>query len=193
MTWSENVMLHTSQSVWSSWTHLWCFHRSAGDLLWPKMTLATWRGVTGHNSRTQGANSTCNTMFESVLNGFCPKETPFIFLPLTYNGEVAKLTWPWVTDIKIPRYIFYRYWYGYQSLEVSRWSRAFGVAMTSIQTFSGVRWLDVIWWPDIKWPGSDAPPFLQYDVQYAAVFSVGSPRPTELEARPNATCNSRMT
>ena len=31
-------------------------------------------------------------MFESVLNGFRAKEAPFIFLPLTYNGEVAKLT-----------------------------------------------------------------------------------------------------
>ena len=57
------------------------------------MTLATWRGVTGRNIPTRGVKSTCNPMFESVSNGFLPKETPFIFLPLTYNGEVAKLTW----------------------------------------------------------------------------------------------------
>ena len=36
--------------------------------------------------------SECDPMFESVSNGFLPKEAPFIFIPLTYNGEVAKLT-----------------------------------------------------------------------------------------------------
>ena len=56
-TWSEKVMLHINRSVLSAWTHLWCFHRSswsisksytrktAGDLPWPEMTLAIWRGV----------------------------------------------------------------------------------------------------------------------------------------------------
>ena len=29
----ENVMLHISRSVWSSWTHLWCFHCSSWSLL----------------------------------------------------------------------------------------------------------------------------------------------------------------
>ena len=45
----------------------------------------------------------------NVSNGFLPKEPPFNFLPLTYNGEVAKLTWPWVMNIEIPRYTFYTY------------------------------------------------------------------------------------
>ena len=31
------------------------------------------------------------------------------FLPLTYNGEVMKLTWPEVTDMKNPRYTNRRY------------------------------------------------------------------------------------
>ena len=41
-----------------------------GDLSWPEMTLKTWRGVTGRNIPTQGVNSTCNLMFESVSNGY---------------------------------------------------------------------------------------------------------------------------
>ena len=50
------------------------------------MTLVTWRGVNRRNIPTQGVKSTSTPMFESVLNGFCSKEAPFIFLPLTYNG-----------------------------------------------------------------------------------------------------------
>ena len=166
MTWSEKVMLHTSRSVSLVWPHLLCFHRSrlvsiksyslksAGNLSWPGMTLATWRGVTGRNIPTQGVNFICNLMFESVSNGFRPKEVPFIFLPLTYNGEVAKLNWCLVTptDIKTPRYTFYRYWYGYQSLIVSRWS----VLWCSYDEHSNflwgeVNWRDLVTWPWVTW------------------------------------------
>ena len=55
------------------------------------MTLATWRGVTGRNIPTQGVRSTCNPIFESVSNGFLPKEAPFIFLPLAYPLETPGL------------------------------------------------------------------------------------------------------
>ena len=53
------------------------------------MTLATWRGVTGRNILTQDIKFTYNLMFECFE---WPKETPITFLPLAYNGEVAKLT-----------------------------------------------------------------------------------------------------
>ena len=36
---------------------------------------------------TQGVGSICNPTFESISNGFLPKEAPFNFLPLTYNGD----------------------------------------------------------------------------------------------------------
>ena len=39
----------------------------------------------------RGVKFTCKPMFGSVLNGFCPKEAPFNFLPLIYNGDVVKL------------------------------------------------------------------------------------------------------
>ena len=39
--------------------------KTAGDLSWPEMTLATWRGVTGRNIQTQAVRSTCIPMFES--------------------------------------------------------------------------------------------------------------------------------
>ena len=114
---------------------------------WPFMT---WNDlgdmVMGHwlQYSDSGVKSTCNPMFESVSNGFLPKETLFIFLPLTYNGEVAKLTSPWVTDIQIPRYTFID-----TGTNTNRWKfggdRAFGVAMTSIQTF--------LRWGHLTWPG----------------------------------------
>ena len=53
--------------------------QTASDRSWLEMTLATWRGVTDRNIPTKGVKSTCNLMFESVTNGFLPKEAPFIF------------------------------------------------------------------------------------------------------------------
>ena len=45
--------------------------------------------------------------------------TELIFCQLTYNGEVAKMTWPEVTDIKNPRYTFCRHWLAHHILKVS--------------------------------------------------------------------------
>ena len=43
--------------------------------------------------------------------------------------------------------------------DINRWTFqgdwAFGVAIKSIQTLSEVRSLDVTWWPDLEWPGSE--------------------------------------
>ena len=43
--------------------------------------------------------------------------------------------------------------------DINRWkfqgNRLFGVAMTNIRSFSEVRSLDVTWWPDHEWPGSE--------------------------------------
>ena len=118
------------------------------------MALATWWGVTGRNIRIQGVKSTCKSMFESVLNGFRLKEAPFNFLPLTHNGKVAKLTWLWVTDIKIQKLIFHRYCDRYHSLKVSRWS-IIRCRYDEHLTFSDVRSRDVTGWPELEWPGSE--------------------------------------
>ena len=48
------------------------------------------------------------------LDGSEPHNKVLNFLPLTYNGEAAKMTWPKVTDIEIPRHKFC--WYGYPSV-----------------------------------------------------------------------------
>ena len=68
------------------------------DLKWP------WRHGEGSLVaifRLRVSSLPVTRCLRNVSNGFLPKEAPFIFLPLTYNGEVAKLTWPWVIDIKI--------------------------------------------------------------------------------------------
>ena len=36
----------------------------------------------------------------TAYGGFDANQDEMKFLPLTYNGEVTKLTWPWVIDIK---------------------------------------------------------------------------------------------
>ena len=155
--WSDKVMLNFSRSLTSPWTHFRCFHRSSlsiksycrkllvifHDLKWP------WRhdeGVTSHIP-IRGVKSTCKLMNS---NGFRPKEVPFNFLPLTYNGEVAKLTSLRITDIKILRLTFYRYCYGNQLLKISRWS----IIWCSYDEHSNLFW-PVTWWPDLQWPRSE--------------------------------------
>ena len=56
------------------------------------MTLVKGGGVTGRKIPIQGVKSSCNPMFESVSSGLRPKKAPFDFHPLTYNGQVAKLS-----------------------------------------------------------------------------------------------------
>ena len=163
MTWSEKVMLHSNRSVWSAWTYLWCFHRSSWslskviaekllvtflDLKWP------WR----HDEsslvaifRFEVSSLPINDVVcLSVSNGFRPEEVPFNFLLLTCNDEVVKLTWPWVTHIKISRYTFYRCCYGCQSLNVSRWS-VIRCSYDEHFLLGEVTWRDLVTWPWATW------------------------------------------
>ena len=111
--------------------------------------MAKWRGATGRHVPTQGVMSTCNPMFESVSNGFLPKEASFIFLPLRSQN------WP---DLGSRISKFRDIHFIDTGTYINRWKcrgdRSFGIAMTNIQTFSEVNLLDVTWWPDLEWPGS---------------------------------------
>ena len=118
------------------------------------MTLRSWGGATGRNFPIQGVNYTCNPMFESVKNGFRPKQAPFNFLRLTYNGEVTKLNWPKVTDIKILRLTFCRYLL--LLVGIKPWkmqgNRSVGVATLSIYFLWGeVTCRDLLTWPRVIW------------------------------------------
>ena len=144
-------MLHIRRSVSSAWTQLWCFHCFSWSLskFIDEKLLVTFHdleGATGRNIPTQGVKSTCNPMFESISIGFRPKQTPFICVPFTYNGEylgalISKFRDTHFIDIitKINRWKF-------------QGGRSLGVPMTSIQTFSEVRSLGVTWWPDLRSP-----------------------------------------
>ena len=94
--------------------HLRCFHRSS---LSPSKGIAEKLLVTFHNLKNLGvmrrghwsqfSYSWCQVHLSpnvwARLNWFSSKRAPSNFLPLTYNGEFAKLTWALVTYIKIPR------------------------------------------------------------------------------------------
>ena len=113
--------------------------RIAGDLPWPFMTLATWRGVTGRNIPTQGVNSTCNPMIETMV---------FV--------QKRRQSWP---DIGSPISKFLDIHLIHNVIDIKFWKfegdRLFDVAMANIQTFSGVRSFDVTWWPHLEWHGSE--------------------------------------
>ena len=73
------------------------------DLKWP------WKHAEGSLVsifRLRVSSLLVNRCF-SVSNGFLPKEAPFIFLPLAYNGEVAKLAWPCRSRISKFRDIYF--------------------------------------------------------------------------------------
>ena len=72
--------------------------------------------------------------------------------PLTYNGEVAKLTWPQVTDIKNPKYT--NCWYPCPLTICQVWNlsdKNSGLD-TIANIFGGrVTKLDLVTWPDVTW------------------------------------------
>ena len=116
------------------------------------MTLATWRGVTGHNTPAQGVKSICSPMFESVLNGFRAKRR-ISFFSHCLRMERSQ-NWP---DLRSPISKFRDMRFIDTGTDINRWKfqgdRSFSVAMTNIKK-SEVRSLDVTWWPDLEWAGS---------------------------------------
>ena len=88
-------------------------------------------------------------------------EKVMLHISRSISSAWTQLRWPMSPLVKMSPMskfrdvcTFYRYCYSYQLLEVSG-SRSVGVAMTSIQTFSDVRSLDVTWWPGLERPGSE--------------------------------------
>ena len=69
-------------------------------------TSGTKYSISGYDSR----------WFEQI---WCILEV-LIFSPLTYNGEVTKLTWPQVNDIKNPKYTNRRHLCPYCTMRVSK-------------------------------------------------------------------------
>ena len=90
MTWSEKVMFisvdryRRPKHIYGVFIALAGHYKSfaektAGDLSWPEMTLATLGGVTDRNIPVHRVNSTFNKMFESDSNGFVQKRLLSIF------------------------------------------------------------------------------------------------------------------
>ena len=100
------------------------------------MTLVTWQGVTARNIPTQGVKSTYSLIFESASNGFLPKETPFIFIALTYRYLMERSQSLPDLGSRISKF---RYLYFIDTgTDINRQKfqadRSFGVALTNIQT-----------------------------------------------------------
>ena len=107
------------------------------------MTLVTWGGATVRNIPIQGITRTCNPMFESTSNGFCPKEEPISIFSHLLIMERSQ-NWP---DVRSPISFFRNIRSIHTGTDINRWKfqgdRSFGVAMTNIQNLSEVRSLDV--------------------------------------------------
>ena len=76
--------------------------------------------------------------------------TELIFCPLTYNGQVAKMTWHEVIDIKIRDISFV----GTDDLIILRKFHNFPwniVAVARLEIYFVVGSLDLTWWPDLTW------------------------------------------
>ena len=83
-------------------------------------------------------------MVMKELEWFAAQKRYLEFPPLTYNGEPAKMTWPEVTDMEIPRYTFYKYWRSNVILKVSSFSlKNCGRDATANFLGGGVTWPDL--------------------------------------------------
>ena len=108
-----------------------------------KLTLGSWGGVTGSNYPIQGVDSTCNPMFWECLEWVSSKTGAFNFLPLTYNGEVTKLTWR------------HRYQnseiYLLETLLLVLIAESFKAIVQSVQLWRACKIF--MWWGHLTWPG----------------------------------------
>ena len=165
------------------------------------MTLATWGGVTGRNILIQSVNSTCHLMVE-CFEWVSSKRSAFQFSP---NWLIMERSQAWpdlgspilksrdkkfidsLTDINLVKF---------------QGDRSLGVAMAIVRTFSEARTLDITWWPELEWPGSEifttcaekmyeqlcqkrrrsAPPFFSYRRKtWRGVFKHPSPGPARVK------------
>ena len=156
-------MLQFSRSVWLSWKHLLCFHCSSWS---PSKFIAEKLLVTYHYLKWPWRHDEGSlvvifwfrvsilpiTQCLRVLRMVFFQKRCLLFFSHWLKMDRAKLTWPWVTDIQIPRNAFYRYWHWYQSLKGSRWSDI----RCSLDKHSNffLRWGDLTW-PDLDRPGSE--------------------------------------
>ena len=168
MTWLVKVMLHISISVSSAWTHLWCFHRSS---LSPSNVIAEKLLVTFHDLKwpwRHGKGSLVAIFWFSVsilLVTWCLRVFRMIFVQTRrlsvlshwhneHNGRKIDLTLGYLHISKL----WDRHVIG-SVTDINRWKLqgdwSFGVAMTSIKICYEVRSLDVTWWPDLEWSGSE--------------------------------------
>ena len=167
MDWSEKVMLRISRSLWSSWIHLWCFHCSNCSLskvIAEKMLVTfqdlKWPWPHGERSlvvifRLRASSLPVTRCLRVFRMAFFQKRH-LSFSSIDSNGEVTKLTWPWVTDPWVTQ--FREIHFMDTGTDINRWKfqgdRAFGVAMTSIHLRFGsgeVTWRDLVAWPWVTW------------------------------------------
>ena len=164
MTWLENVMLHISRSGWSSWAHLWFFFFFSSwslskviaekllvtfhDLKWPcRHGEGSLVAIFRHRVSSLPVNR-CLRVFRMVFF----QEAPFIFfhwLIMERSQNLPGLGSP-ISQFRDIHFID-------TCTDINRWTcqgeRAFGVAMTSIQTFflGEVTWRDLMTWPWVTW------------------------------------------
>ena len=73
---------------------------------------------------------------------------------LLHDGEVTKLTWPYVTVIKIPIHEDCRQWYPYKLLKIAYWPLK-KLSTARSQMFVEVGSLDLTWLPELRWSRTD--------------------------------------
>ena len=166
MTWPEKVMLHISRSAASAWTHLWCFHRSSWFLskVIPEKLLVTFHDLKWPLRLDEGSPVTIFRLRKSILPVTrCFRVFWMVFvqkrrLSFFSHWLIMERSQNW-HDLRSPISKFRDIRFIDTGTDINRWKfqgdRSFGVAMTNIQSFSEVRSLDVTWWPDLEWPGSE--------------------------------------
>ena len=96
--------------------------KNAFDLIWPRKTRRRGHGVKPIYGSSRVAWHETILRYSVWSPSYFRNKVHLNIFSLPYNGLVRKLTWPQVTEIKIPRLTFSRYWWSNQLLKDSCWS-----------------------------------------------------------------------
>ena len=106
-----------------------CLYLFSIKSYWQKCTVTSWRHKVTSDDLSRG--KWCNiapvapsiaylVMILDDLSRSYAYQRYLFFSPLTYNGEVTKLTWPQVNNIKNPKYTSCRHLSPYCTMRVSK-------------------------------------------------------------------------
>ena len=143
-------------------TNLWCCHRSSlsiSKVMAEKLLLTFLDPKWPRRHEEESLVAIFRLRVSNILVTRCLRMFRMVFvqssrLTIFSDWHIMERSQNWL-DLRSPISKFRDKYFIDTVTDINLWKcdQSFGVAMTSIPTFSEVRSLDVTWWPDLEWPG----------------------------------------